>query len=67
MPRVFTAFGPQSKDPKITMGNPREAIQAYKKNKPNSAYRACSSQTSWLSQFSDALVHTCKTEKGIGV
>ena len=34
LPRVFTAFGPQSKDPKITMGNPREAIQAYKKINP---------------------------------
>jgi len=38
LPRVFTAFGPQSKDkryfkdPKVTIGNPGEAIQAYKKN-----------------------------------
>ena len=37
LPRVFTAFGPQSKDkryfkdPKVTIGNPGEAIQAYKK------------------------------------
>ena len=69
-PRVFTAFGPQSKDkryfkdPKVTIGNPGEAIQAYKK-KPNSAYRACSSQTSWLSRFWDALVQTCKRYKNL--
>jgi len=37
LPRVFTAFGPQSKDkryfkdPKVTMGIHGEAIQAYKK------------------------------------